>query len=112
MAGQRAVSSNKIVDKLKQIAILTEHNKLTTGAIKRPAQFCVVRLMRKKGVAWGMGFVVLTMRGNPIVQEEGCDFEIFWAGEMGVVTSCIMLGHCTAILMSKYQRCGVLCMLY
>ena len=68
--------------------------------------------MRKKGAAWGMGFVVLTMRGNPIVQEEGCDFEIFWAGEMGVVTSCIMLGHCTAILMSKYQRCGILCMLY
>ena len=68
--------------------------------------------MRKKGAAWGMGFVVLTMRGNPIVQEEGCDFEIFWAGEMGVVTSCIMLGHCTAILMSKYQWCGVLCMLY
>jgi hypothetical protein len=39
MAGQRAASSNKIVDKLKQIAILTEHNKLTTGAIKRPAPF-------------------------------------------------------------------------
>ena len=67
--------------------------------------------MRKKGAAWGMGFVVLMMRGNPIVWEEGCDFEIFCAGEMGVVT-CMMLGHCTEILMSKYQWCGILCMLY
>ncbi len=41
VAGQRGSEFNKIVDELKPIAILTKRNKLTTGAVRRPAPFLV-----------------------------------------------------------------------
>ena len=56
MAGQQAASSNKIVDNLKQIAILTKHNKLTTGAIKRPAPFVCGQIDEEEGCGLGHGF--------------------------------------------------------
>ncbi len=53
--------------------------------------------MRRKGAACGVGSVILTMRGNPIVWGGVRVREFFCAGEMGAVT-CIMLGHSTAII--------------